>query len=197
MRYAFAALVAAAAFALTLGASSSAEAQVIISGQVTSYTEPTPTATAPASTYVAGEPTPTRYVHHSANIPALYVPGLILLIGGYAANVFGLAWYAADQLATYRAPGEDWYLYGLVPIVGPFLQFGADPGAQAEGVSIITGIAQVGGLIMTILGFALTDEWDEPVYVFNEADPMSPRLSFELATAPGGGAIATGTLTHF
>jgi|GEM_PF-2932728 len=196
MRYAFAALLAAA-FALTLGASSSAEAQVIISGQVTSYTEPTPTeATPPSSTYVAGAPPATRYVHHSENIPALYIPGLILLIGGYVVNAAGIAYLLADQLATERSPNLDWYLYGLVPIVGPFLQFLSD-GPQAEGVSIITGIAEVGGLVLTILGFALQDEWDEPVYVFNEADPMSPRLSFNLGAAPGGGAIVSASLTHF
>ena len=197
MRYAFAALVAAA-FALTLGASSSAEAQVIISGQVTSYTEPTPTATepAPSSTYVAGAPPATRYVHHSENIPALYVPGLILLIGGYAVNVFGLAWLLADEVANDYSPNDEWYLYGLVPLVGPFLQFGADS-PQSEVISMVTGIAQVGGLIMTILGFVLQDEWDEPVYVLDENNPMSPRLSFSLDTAPGGGAVATGTLTHF
>lgn len=195
MRYVLSAL---AALALTLGASSSVQAQVIISGEVTTYTEPTPTATepAPASHYVGGEPVPTRYVHHSANIPGLYVPGLILLIGGYVVNATGAAWLIAEQVANDAAPEYDWYLYGLIPIIGPFMQFGVD-GPQSEGVSLITGIAEVAGLIMTILGFALHDEWDEPVYVLDENDPRSPRLSFNLDTAPGGGAIATATLTHF
>lgn len=194
MRYAVLAFASALVVSWALAAAP-AHAQVVISGQVTSYTAPTgTTTTAPSSSYVATEPGATRYVHHSSNIPALWVPGLILLVGGYAFNVTGLSWYVAGQLGT--SPNLDWYLYGLVPIVGPFLQFGADS-PQAEGLSIITGIAQVAGLVMTILGFAIQDEWDEPVYVFNEEDPYSPRLSFNLEGAPGGGAVGTATLTHF
>ncbi len=37
----------------------------------------------------------------------------------------------------------------------------------------------------------------EPRHVFNEEDPHSPRLSFSVDSAPGGGAIGTATLTHF
>jgi hypothetical protein len=194
MRYVVPAFIAALVVSIALSATP-ARAQVVITGQVTSYTAPTGTTAAPTgSSYVAAEPTPTRYVHHSSNIPALWVPGLILLVGGYAVNVLGLSYAIASQLNIY--PNTDWYLYGLVPLAGPFLQFLSD-GPQAEGLSIITGVAQIAGLVMLILGFAIQDEWDEPVYVFDEENPYSPRLSFNLEGAPGGGAVGTATLTHF
>lgn len=191
MRHAAVAIIVA--FGLALAAN--AEAQVVISGQVTSYTTPSGgTGTTGGSAYVSGEPTPTRYIHRSQNLPALYVPGIIAMVAGYAINVFGLSWYAESQIGG--APWIDYYLYGLIPIAGPWLQF-ASPGPNSYVMSIVTGILEAGGLILTILGLTITEEWDEPVYVFNEHDPMSPTLSFNVEGAPGGGAIGTATLSHF
>lgn len=188
-------ILLAVATTFLLAAANQAEAQVVISGQVTSYTTPSPGTGTGGSAYVAsGEPTPTRYIHRSQNMPALWIPGLIGLIGGYVLNVTGLAWYAESQISY--TPSLDWYLYGLIPVAGPWIQLGA-PGPQGPAMSIVTGILEGAGLILTILGFALTEEWDEPVYVFNEEDPHSPRLSFSVDSAPGGGAIGTATLTHF
>lgn len=180
-------LVAEAAF------SSTAAAQVVISGQVTSYstTEAPPPGPAPSG-YVAagGAPAPTRYVHRSAAMPALWVPGLIALAGGWAINVFGLAY--AFQTNMYI----DWYGFGVIPVIGTWLQFLA-AGPQFPEWSIATGIIQDAGLILLILGMTIREEWDEPVYTFNEADPYSPTLDFAMTGAPGGGAMATLTLTHF
>lgn len=195
MRFAVPAFLALAACVLAqAGFASRADAQVVISGQITSYSTTSAPAAAPAaapSGYVAtGAPAPTRYVHRSAATPALWVPGLIALLGGWAINVFGLAY--AFQTNMYL----EWYGYGLIPVIGTWLQFAAY-GPQFPEWSIATGIIQDVGLVLLILGLTIREEWDEPVYVFNEADPHSPTLAFGMSGAPGGGAVGTLTLTHF
>lgn len=192
MRFAVPALALAAFFILC--AESRAEAQVVISGQVTSYsTTAAPPATGAPSGYVAtgGEPAPTRYVHRSASMPALWVPGMIALIGGWAINVFGLAYAFQTNMSI------EWYGYGVIPVIGTWLQFAAY-GPQFPEWSIATGIIQDLGLVLLILGLTIREEWDEPVYTFNEEDPYSPTLAFGMGGVEGGGgATLTATLTHF
>lgn len=198
MRFVAPVLFALVACALVQAAGASrAEAQVVISGQITSYSTtsaPPPEAAPAPSGYVAtGAPAPTRYVHRSAATPALWVPGMIALLGGWAINVFGLAY--AFQTNMYI----DWYGYGVIPVIGTWLQFVAD-GPQFPEWSIATGIIQDVGLVLLILGFVIRDEWDEPVYVFNEADPHSATLAFGVGGVPrdaGSGATLTATLTNF
>lgn len=193
MRHVAAALAFASTIAVVLAASP-AHAQVVISGQVTSYTAPAGPTTSGPSSYVAAEPAPTRYIHRSANIPALWVPGIILLGAGWVANVAGIGVLVAEEVGA--RIHDNWYLYGLIPVLGPWLQFAEEPNGLPEW-SIVTGVVQLAGLVMFILGLTLQEEWDEPVYVLDENNPMSPRISFNLETAPGGGAIGTATLTHF
>jgi hypothetical protein len=191
-----AAIAFLAAFALTLA--SRAEAQVIISGQVSTYTAPSSAPPAAGSAYVetSAGPAPTRDIHRSRPTSALLVPGIVALVGGYALNLFGLAWLAEGEINGGGYPGIDYYLYGLIPIAGPWLQFGAS-GPNSYVMSVITGVLEVGGLLLTILGASIQEEWDEPVYVLDESDPRSPTLAFGLDGALGGGAVATATLSHF
>lgn len=177
-----------------------AEAQVVIQGQVT-YTDPNagyqqqgggnyvqqgdpnayqqPTYAQPAGyTQPVTQPQPVRYVHRSASMPAIFVPGIILLAGGYVSQAIGApmlidSWESSDQLG-----------FAYIPILGPWLQLGdfSDIGAAFDdGVgyfSVITGLAQAVGLVLTIVGLTVREEWDEPVYALTD-DPSGPTLAFD------------------
>lgn len=182
--------------------SSSAEAQVIIQGEVTvtdgtnqSYSQQPqgnyvqqggyvdPNAAYPDSQYVqpvvtAQGPQPVRYIRRSSIIPGILVPGIILLAGGFLAEVIGgpaLAdsWENSDQLG-----------YSFIPILGPWLQLGEFSDLEfafEDGIGyfpIIAGLAQGLGLVMTIIGLTVREEWDEPVYALTD-DPMGPTLAFD------------------
>lgn len=171
-----------------------AHAQVVIQGQVT-YTDPSyqqqggtnyvqqqdPNAGYATSGYVqqpVGQPQPTRYVHRSASIPAIFVPGIILLAGGYVTEAIGApmlvdSWESSDQLG-----------YAYIPVLGPWIQLGtfSDVGeAFDDGIgyfSLIAGLAQTVGLVLTVVGLVVREEWDEPVYALTD-DPSGPTLAFD------------------
>lgn len=180
-----------------------ADAQVVIQGQVT-YTDPNagyqqgggnyvqqgdpnayqqPAYAQPAGyTQPVAQPQPVRYVHRSASIPAIFVPGIILLAGGYVAQAIGApmlidSWETSDQLG-----------FAYIPILGPWLQLGGFEdvgGAFDQGIgyfSVITGLAQAVGLVLTIVGLTVREEWDEPVYALTD-DPNGPTLAFDGAHA--------------
>ncbi len=186
-------------------AASSAEAQVVIQGQVTvtqdpgynqaypqqqypqqqypqqgNYAQPADPNGYATSVYVqpVGQPQPIRYIHRSQSIPGLLVPGILLLAGGYLAEAIGApllvdSWDNSDQLG-----------FAYIPILGPWLQLGAFNDldfALETGIAyfpIVTGIAQTLGLILTVIGLTVREEWDEPVYALTD-DPMGPTLAFD------------------
>lgn len=220
LRIAFASFAALVA----LAAAPSAHAQVVIQGQVTVGTQPTygqptygqptqPTYGQPyaqptqptydASPYVvqptAAAPQPIRYVHRSAATPALFVPGIILLAGGYLTEVVGAPIFASD---VYSGVSSDWLGFAYIPLLGPWLQLTTydDIGRavdRGDGLfSILDGTAQAVGLVMLVLGLTIREEWDEPVYALGDA-PDAPRLAFSASSAPGGGAYASVSLQHF
>lgn len=127
---------------------------------------------------VAQGPQPVRYIHRSALIPGILVPGILLLAGGFLAEVVGApllsdSWDSSDQLG-----------FAFIPILGPWLQLGrfSDLDRAFEtGIAyfpIVAGLAQALGLIVTIIGLSVHDEWDEPVYALTD-DPMGPTLTFD------------------
>lgn len=208
-------------FALaTVASTATAHAQVVVQGQVTVGPSPTyqqgyPQQTYPqqgypeqtygqdpntytTSTYVqqpVGQPQPVRYVHRSASIPALFVPGIILLAGGYLTQAVGAPMLYDGGLSS------DWLGFAYIPILGPWLQMGTydDVGTWLERgpahFSWITGVAQALGLALLVVGLTVREEWDEPVYALSDA-PDAPRLSFDVTPLQGGG-YASLTLQHF
>lgn len=193
------------AIALTVASSAFApgvaSAQVVIEGQVT-YTEgsagsasyeaapeaypqaPTTYQAAPASaqaygstayTQPASGPQPTRYVTRSGPNLGLIIPGVILLAGGYVTTIAGtqLTGWTSEQTAV-----------AALPVLGPFIQlamFSDIDRSFDDGLGIfalVTGLAQVVGLTLTIVGLAVPEEWEEPVYALTD-DPNGPALSFD------------------
>lgn len=174
-----------------------AHAQVVIQGQVTVGQDPyvqqqpqgygqgnyvqqaDPNAGYANTVYVAqpvGQPQPVRYIHRSSTIPALIVPGIVLLVGGYVTQAIGapmIEGFSSDQLG-----------FAYIPILGPWLQLGAysDLDAAMEDgrghFSWITGVAQALGLVLMVVGLTVREEWDEPVYALTD-DPMGPTLAFD------------------
>lgn len=179
---------------------SRAQAQVIIQGEVTVGTDPGYAPQYPQQQQYQGnyaqpadpngypvyvqqpvavsQPQPIRYIHRSATIPGILVPGILLLVGGYLTEAIGAplldgSWDSSDQLG-----------FAYIPILGPWLQLGAFEDldfAFERGIAyfpVIAGIAQTLGLILTVIGLTVREEWDEPVYALTD-DPMGPTLAFD------------------
>lgn len=183
--------------ALLLALASSANAQVVVQGEVSVGASPyveqgpantvqpvSPQAYGSPSPYVqqpVGQPQPVRYVHRSRIIPGLLIPGIVLLVGGYVTQAVGAPLFVrsltADQLG-----------FAYIPILGPWVQLGLFRDldfALRDGVayfSIFTGIAQTLGLVLTILGATIREQWEEPVYALTD-DPLGPSLAFDGARA--------------
>jgi hypothetical protein len=198
-------------------AAAPAAAQLVVQGQATVQTQPQPYAQPYGQTVYAqpgygdpqsghaytspsyvrqpvGQPQPVRYVRRSATIPAIFVPGIILLAGGYLSQAVGAPVVAMDH----RGLDSDWLGFAYVPILGPWLQMGTynDLGVWMDRgpghFSWITGLAQGLGLVLLVVGLTVREEWDEPVYALTDA-PDGPTLAFD-ATGLEGGAFGSATL---
>ncbi len=129
------------------------------------------------SAYVAqptGQPQPVRYIHRSAIMPAIIIPGIVLLAGGYLSQVIGM------QTIDYDTLTSDQRAFGYIPLVGPWLQLANYDDSESPAVhfSWITGVAQAVGLVLMVVGLTVHEEWDEPVYALTD-DPMGPTLAFD------------------
>lgn len=117
--------------------------------------------------------------------------------------IWGLFWaglpiFVVPYLVTGlvgQAVGGDNSTYGWIPVAGPFI-WAADGFLYEEEITIlvISGIAQLAGIAMMILGLAL--QRDVPVRAQLGPDERSPVLTFEpmVSDTFAGGAL---TLTHF
>jgi hypothetical protein len=87
-------------------------------------------------------------------------------------------------------PSDTWSYLTWIPIVGPWLGMGIGWAGDYEWVNYVGGILQDAGLLMMILGLAIHDEWDEPLYSFDRTNPLAPTLSMA-AGATGGSLTLT------
>ncbi len=195
------ALALALAIGGTLAAAAPASAQVVIQGEVTyqqqqqGYGYAQPQTGYGASPYVqtggGASPQPVRYIHRSQSIAALWVPGIIAL---------GVGWLGGALIATYGwgdctgsgCPSADWVGFQWIPIVGPWLALGLSDARDWAPLSYVTGILEDVGLLLFVLGLAIRDEWDEPVYAFGDG-PDAARLYLSAGPTQGG-ASATALL---
>jgi hypothetical protein len=180
-------------------APSAASAQVIIQGEVRAYpAQPQPYAqpqgyVSPGpSPYVgvAPAPQPVRYIHHSDPITGLAVAGIIGVgvgwLGGaiVATAAVGGSGYSSSCRGS-GCPDDTWAYLHWVPIIGPWLALGLGNGRDWEPLSYVAGALQDVGLILFILGLAIRDEWDEPVYAFGDG-PDAARLYLSAGPTQGG-----------
>lgn len=210
MKQLFAGLLVAGA--IVAASTGSARAQVVIQGegqagggygQGSVYAQPPP-GPQPAqaqpyggSPYVqqpAEQPRPVRTVVHTSPTTALLVPGVIALGAGWLIHGLG-ALSAAQDCYREACPGfrgagslEEWTGLSWIPIAGPWLAYGlTDHVGEWGWFNVLFGIVQGVGAVLTVLGLAIQQEWEEAIYV-DLGDDV--RLAFD-----GGGSQVGATLS--
>ena len=172
-------------------------AQVIIQGEVTAYPaqrqpygQPPPQQSY-VSPYVqqAATPPPQRYIHHSESLRALWVPGVLALGGGFLFSVFAdvAVGRECNGGASGGCPDGVWSLTTWIPVVGPWIGLAAGEPRDYAWVNYVGGILEGAGLLMMIIGLAIQDEWDEPLYAFSPSDPLGATLRVD--GGPTGGNV--------
>jgi len=187
MNRTFVGSLVAAAFLLGsgfVGGGGRAHAQVVIQGQGqaggvygqgTVYVQPGPTTQpvqgpiqAQPSPYVGvaqTQPQPVRTIVHTSPTMALLVPGVIALAGGWLISGAGsVALLDECSFATCPYPQDEWVGYSWIPVIGPWLAFGVTDPGEYGAFNVIMGVVQGAGLILTVLGLVIQQEWEEAIY---------------------------------
>jgi hypothetical protein len=123
----------------------------------------------------------------------LWGGGIGLFLAGWVLD-FAVLTPLANAMSTDRtdAAEQDAWAWSLLPIAGPVIQLGV--GAPHPAIPITTGLMQIGGLVMFILGMTTFHDTEVPVYAFGDPhDPRTARLSMDVSPM-GDGAYATLTL---
>ncbi|AKF06697.1 hypothetical protein [Sandaracinus amylolyticus] len=144
------------------------------------------------SPYVAqqqAQPQPVRTVVHTSPTMALLVPGVIALGAGWLIHGLG-SLGVAQQCVSLECPEDldTWTGLGWIPVAGPWLAYGlTDYLGDYAWFNILFGIVQGVGAVLTVLGVAIQQEWEEAIYVdLGEG----VRLAFD-----GGGSQVGATLS--
>ncbi len=166
-------------------------------GQGSVYVQPQPeAAVVTQSPYLAtpeAHPAPNRTIVHRSFTNSLLVPGVIALGAGWL--IHGVAsTYIYEECDVYSSgsscpvPADSWAGLGWIPIVGPWLAYGLTQNVGDYGwFNILFGIVQDVGAILTILGLAIQQEWEEPLY----ADlGEGVRLSFTAGPTSLGASLS-------
>jgi hypothetical protein len=120
------------------------------------------------------------------------VPGVIGVAAGWVLGAL-IGYGMWSNCSGRGCPDADWMAYQWIPVIGPWLSVGLANGGDYTPFTYVTGILQDVGLILLILGIAIRDEWDEPVYAFGDG-PDAPRLYLSGSPTTTGGAMSA-TLT--
>ena len=180
---------------------SSAQAQVVVQGEATVYTGTTTSSgggyvqEGSSSPYVGGgaatTPQPTRVIVNTEPTMALLVPGIIAFGAGWLLHGIGSLSIAQDGCAGFGCPQplDDWVGLGWIPLVGPWLAATLTDAKDYIIFNVLMGIMQGVGAVLAILGLAIQQEWEEPVYALGDA-PDAPVLSFQVGAASLGATLA-------
>ncbi len=118
--------------------------------------------------------------------------GLGLFLAGWALDIAGTAIFNAVSHDRDGSLEEDAMAWSILPIVGPFVQLGLQ--APHPALPITSGLLQISGLVLFIVGMTSQHEAEIPIYAWGDpADAGTARLGLDLAPTPGG-AYATLTL---
>ncbi len=200
-------LVSALATLFTLATAERAEAQVVVQGEGTVYgggqgggqvygQGSVYVQGGTTSPYVAGggggAPQPTRVVVHTQPTMGLVIAGVI---------AFGAGWLLHGLVATslwqdctggfLSCPEDAWMGTSWIPLAGPWIAgFGTNYGNEVNFVfNMLMGVVQAVGAVLLVLGLAIQQEWEEPVYALGEGDD-APQLSFQLGAGNVGATLA-------
>lgn len=127
-----------------------------------------------------------RHVERETSVKGLWIPGII---------IFGASWALTATTASAFTAG-DYALFAWIPLVGPWLMLGAAGNDEQVGAALASGILQLAGATMFILGLTLRQTVRVAEYSFDERDARAPQLAFELLPAPAGAMVGL-TLSHF
>ena len=119
--------------------------------------------------------------------------GLGFFIAGWVLD-FAVLTPIANAMSHDRtdAAEQDAWAWSLMPVVGPIVQLAI--GAPHPAIPLLTGVMQIGGLVLLAMGLTSTHDAEVPVYAFGDpSDPRTARLSMGLAPMVDGG-YATLTL---
>lgn len=127
-----------------------------------------------------------RYEDRETSVKGLWIPGAVLFGVSYGLTVaFGtLSW------------DDDYVTGSLIPLVGPWMMLAyANNDDEAAG-AVLSGVAQLAGATMFVLGLVLKQTVKVAVYSLDESDERAPQLALDVLPALGGGMVGV-TLTHF
>lgn len=155
--------------------------------QALPYYYPPPPPSRGRGRLVVGQRTETRSVR------AMWVPGLVLLAAGWLGDIAITP--LANSLSTDRDPAaeEDAWAWSLVPVAGPIAQLVI--GAPHPAIPVMTGLFQIGGLVLFAVGVASQEQVRVPIYQGDPDDPTATRVDLGVAPTAGGGQIGL-TVTH-
>lgn len=136
--------------------------------------------------YVPPQPRQVRHVERETSVKGLWIPGII---------IFGASWALTATVASSFAVG-DYALFAWIPLVGPWLMLGPAADDEQVGAALASGIIQLAGATMFLLGLTLRQTVRVAEHSFDERDERAPRLAFDLLPAPAGAMVGM-TLSHF
>ncbi len=129
--------------------------------------------------------------HEMQNDRGLWGAGLGLFLGGWVLDLVGTALANAMSHDRTDAAEQDAQAWSILPLVGPVVQLGIE--APHPAIPITSGLMQISGLVMFIVGLTSEHDAEIPIYAWGDpSDPRTPRLGLEVAPTQGG---AMGTLS--
>lgn len=130
--------------------------------------------------------------HEMQSDRGLWGLGIGLFAAGWALDIIGTGIFNGVSEDRSGANEEDAMAWSIVPLVGPFIQLGIQ--APHPALPITSGLLQITGLVLFIVGITSQHDAEIPVYAWGDpADARTARLGLDLQST-NGGAYATLTL---
>lgn len=114
----------------------------------------------------------------------LWGAGLGLFLAGWVIDIVGTAIFNAVSDDRDGSVEEDAMAWSLVPWVGPMIQLGLE--APHPALPIMTGLLQITGTVLFVLGVTSQNETEVPIY----GRPGTASLGFDIAPTDGGAYAA-------
>lgn len=156
------------------------------------YAQPYPQQQYPQPYYAPPvQPAQPRYVERTESTPALWVTGVVLLPVSWV-----LTWSATTATLDGYRDGAYWG-WSWVPLVGPWFMIGDSYGLNGSEIAgaVLSGIAQLSGLTLIILGVAIRQTVRVATYALDDSE-RAPELTLGVAPTYGGGML-TAQITTF